>query len=887
MILTETNIKLDRPLDGRGKPMRIVGESETNSGVAVMYELTKIKEIQMTKPRILQLTLENDIHIVGAYGPNEHAPQFQKLIFWNGIRTILSESTKTHTATILIGDLNAGHEPLVHKRNPNQETNYEKLQWATENIPFKVIPTPPTWKSDKSNRATRTLDRCLIHSKTDFVATATLDWEDNLSDHAVLVVNVNFNEIDRNIGRPRSLTFIEEETQIDLKWKDTKARLKKLTSPLESDTQIPLKRFWEALKEHRNNERKPLTIIDEAGTTLDPHQAVEACANYLRTVWNRAASHDIIFTANNNESQPPTAEEISKSIQELKNDTALGRDKIPSNLLKGSDIAIEEYQKFLTILWKSPKELPKEWKDMKVRPIPKKDSRTLPVGARPVTCLATSTKILNKIISTRNQRNYENALHEDVHAYRNHRSTWTAIASLLSEISQHEKCVVTFLDMSKAFDCVTRQALQNALNRWNLPRNEAELVIAQYTNCKVYVELNGATATPFLHTNGIRQGCTLSGILWNLVTSQIHFNLSTIFPGKRHKILSYADDVIIITKNKIDAQILKSTIRKELAEVGLSLNDSKEIIKEFHIGAEDNTPTEWLGLALVGNLTWDFETDCRVKKATDASKLVRKLIRENDIKLGTKLTIDILRSTVSCHLTNGNSIIKFNQDQIRMMINVMAEAILENTHIAARPADRIAQAIFENRDVEISENDLDNMTHTDISTRGEQPLQTDHVTSLNNDSEIRITPTDSMTNISVIRKSSSTRTKARRQQLHTTQAEAVFVNPTQEEIKRRQKLIKDLQEKRSWCNHCNPPYQIKNVTNRNRHRLEEHGLGPEKILEILCSSCNRTVASTGYAKHLCIDPTKKRTDLIPCPFCQNAFTKFGIQNHKAKCSSKK
>lgn len=123
---------------------------------------------------------------------------------------------------------------------------------------------------------------------------------------------------------------------------------------------------------------------------------------------------------------------------------------------------------------------------MRVKPIIKKAARTKPVGARPVTCPAISAKILNQIIATRNKEKYEAALDDGTHAYRDARSTWTAIATLITQIRKRRKCFVSFLDMAKAFDCVSRQALERALNRWNLPKTEANLVIAQYDNCNVF-----------------------------------------------------------------------------------------------------------------------------------------------------------------------------------------------------------------------------------------------------------------------------------------------------------------------------------------------------------------------------------------------------------------
>lgn len=67
----------------------------------------------------------------------------------------------------------------------------------------------------------------------------------------------------------------------------------------------PLKEFWEALREDEISKRTPFTIVDIEGNALDPTKAVEACANYLRTVWGNADPYEITFEGNTECSEPP------------------------------------------------------------------------------------------------------------------------------------------------------------------------------------------------------------------------------------------------------------------------------------------------------------------------------------------------------------------------------------------------------------------------------------------------------------------------------------------------------------------------------------------------------------------------------------------------------
>lgn len=881
-IITETNTKLNRPLLGQGRPLMVIGDTDANSGVAILFESNKIKTVDVTKPRIVEATLLNDIHIIGCYGPTEQAPTFEKIQFWGTMKTTVEKSINTYHSTVIVGDMNAGHETIRGIKKSLEETNYQRLLAMIGNYEISILPTPPTWKSARSNHPTRTLDRCLVQSNGTYDANAKLDWESSISDHAVLLASITFDSIDRNKGRPYSKCQLNTVDPIDTLWLQTKKRLKQLPRQPNTNLPGPIHQFWKMYNEEKNMEKLPLIILDTDGNELAPKDAVEACATYLKTVWNKAEPYTIKFYTNHKNSSPPSIDEVTRATMQLKKDAAVGRDKIPPMLVRGNTTAIQEYTNFFKALWGAPLTFPTEWKDMKVRPIFKKESRTLPIGARPITCLSTSAKILNKIISERNSVLYENVMHNDVHSYRCSRSTWTAITSLTSEIVKHGRCVVTFLDMSKAFDCVSRKAFERAINRWGLPQNEAHMIIAQYTNAQVHVELNGEVATPFLHTNGIRQGCTLSGIFWNLITSEMHFNLDKIFPQSKHKILSYADDIIIITTTKIEGQIIKKVLRDELDSVGLKLNDEKEVIREFDTNGSDTTFVEWLGVAFTTNLTWDVEVEHRIKRATAATENIRQIRKKNSLLLPTEIMIQILRSLVGTHFTSGMSAIHFTQHHRLQMSNCMMEAILLHTNISANLAESVANAIIENTkmpdslpqviDPAVPFNDVDEILEEDVATDS----------STNLDEHEAVEP-DHSKHDETTNGTQHTKTRTMRFRMPTQTGNGLCSAPTNPQLWERQQIIRDLREERSWCHLCNPPYQIRNITAMNKHRHEKHGIGPQGPLQVKCNTCQRTMESTRFSRHVCIDLENTTTNLVKCRHCSRNYSKFGIAQHENKC----
>ncbi|XP_055388839.1 uncharacterized protein LOC129617808 [Condylostylus longicornis] len=767
-ILTETSQTVHRPLVGKGKPFMVVGQGDASSGVAVVFESDKVDGPQLQKTRILQILLPNGVNVVGGYGPTEQAPGYEKIKFWSEIKAIVEASTQQHAATIFIGDLNAGHEKQIGGKREDGPSNYERLQEAIQLSNLKIVPSPPTWKSARSTRPTRTLDRCLVQSRGDFTAESFLDWEDNLSDHAVLITKVILCDIDRNKGRPYHKPQLPRSS-MEYLWDAAKQRLKQLPQQQQNgNDENPLRRFWKALHDDEMSTRQPLTITDDQDNPLGPEEAVESCASYLRTVWSEADPYTVHYTANSIRSQPPTLEEVEIAVKEIKKDTALGRDKIQATLVKESSEAANIYTDLFKALWNTPETVPREWKDMRVKPILKKNPRTTPQGARPVTCLATSAKILNRILAERNKFTYEMVVHDAQHAYRSGRSHWTALGELVSQVASRGKCSVTFLDMSKAFDRVSRVALERALHRWGLPRNEAELIIAQYDGCEVFVELNGKAARPFNHTNGIRQGCTLSGILWNLVMAEVHEKVEEILPNGKHALISYADDLIIIGKTKIETQVVKRAIKEALLEANLILNDQKEATQQFDVDGAPH-PVEWLGVILTTNLTWEEEAASRVKKAKQASDTVKRVCRTNSIRIATKPMINVLQAMVATHVTTGRHVVKFDSDQARRLQNALMEAILDNTNLSAAAALGAAEAIWNGTDFELSEEEAQ-ATESESSNQDAGTLPIDLTTRETKKKK-------------VVRKIPQSKISAN------ILGTEIYLAPTQQQIRERQKVI--------------------------------------------------------------------------------------------------
>ncbi|XP_055388841.1 uncharacterized protein LOC129617809 [Condylostylus longicornis] len=287
-ILTETSQTVHRPLVGKGKPFMVVGQGDASSGVAVVFESDKVDGPQLQKTRILQILLPNGVNVVGGYGPTEQAPGYEKIKFWSEIKAIVEASTQQHAATIFIGDLNAGHEKQIGGKREDGPSNYERLQEAIQLSNLKIVRLLQHGnQQDQLGRREHWTD-AWCQSRGDFTAESFLDWEDNLSDHAVLITKVILCDIDRNKGRPYHKPQLPRSS-MEYLWDAAKQRLKQLPQQQQNgNDENPLRRFWKALHDDEMSTRQPLTITDDQDNPLGPEEAVESCASYLRTVWSEA-----------------------------------------------------------------------------------------------------------------------------------------------------------------------------------------------------------------------------------------------------------------------------------------------------------------------------------------------------------------------------------------------------------------------------------------------------------------------------------------------------------------------------------------------------------------------------------------------------------------------
>ena len=136
------------------------------------------------------------------------------------------------------------------------------------------------------------------------------------------------------------------------------------------------------------------------------------------------------------------------------------------------------------------------------------------------------------------------------------------------------------IDYSKAFDSIDRVKMISVLKDFKVHENIIEIISKIYFGDETNLILNKNKYTSMKITNGIRQGCSCSALLFILVT---YFIINTVVENEQGykdqniylPCLFYMDDAILLTKDKHQASSMLASMEEVSDKCGLKLNRKK------------------------------------------------------------------------------------------------------------------------------------------------------------------------------------------------------------------------------------------------------------------------------------------------------------------------
>ena len=438
----------------------------------------------------------------------------------------------------------------------------------------------------------------------------------------------------------------------------------------------------------------PLLSADGSTLITEKEKILERWAEHFNSVLNcpSSISNEAIEQLpqreiNERMSALPTLEETEKATKQLSSGKAPGTDAIPAEVYKdGGPALTEKLHQLFHLIWHQEK-VPQDFKDASIIHLYKrKGNKQACDNHRGISLLSIAGKILSRILLNRLNTHLEDGLlPESQCGFRKERGTTDMIfaARQLQEKCQEQNVDLysTYVDLTKAFDTVSREGLWKIMAKFGCPEKFITIVRELHDGMLARVQDNGETSEPFPVSNGVKQGCVLAPTLFSLMFSAMLsnalneeklgidiryrydrslFDLQKLQSKTRitHDTVNdllFADDCALNASSETEMQTIVDKFSAACTDFGLTVSTKKtEVMFQpapgtpycepcIHINGKKLNAVEkftYLGSTLSRHITIDAEVDVRLAKASAAfGRLNENVWNRKGITTKTKIKI--------------------------------------------------------------------------------------------------------------------------------------------------------------------------------------------------------------------------------------------------------
>ena len=359
----------------------------------------------------------------------------------------------------------------------------------------------------------------------------------------------------------------------------------------------------------------------------------------------------------------PDVEEVGTAIGQLKNGTAAGNNGIIPELYKWGGLQLtEKIQQCFVDIWEERAEFPEAWKTAKVVILYKgKGSKKELNNYRGIFLLDVGGKIMARIIANRLLPHLERILDDWQFGFRPNRSTAHAIGILrkIQEEARYRNINVfaIFIDLEKAFDSVPRKVLWDCLQGIGIQDRMLSIIM------KFHEGFTGSIGKDkFSMDKGVRQGCVLGPLLFNLVFDHaiktaikegLSGGVKLKYNGEELTVnrLAYADDLCLLDEDYGNIERNLTCLNTVFLNMGLKINIGKTKILNLngakYITARDelNAGIEWvdefcyLGSIIESGGSSGTDIKARIQKGAAKLRTIRPVLKNNKLSLRNKKNI--------------------------------------------------------------------------------------------------------------------------------------------------------------------------------------------------------------------------------------------------------
>ena len=445
---------------------------------------------------------------------------------------------------------------------------------------------------------------------------------------------------------------------------------------------------------------------------------------------------------------PPTQVETQKAIKQLQAGKAPGPDGIPPEIYKEVGDAVQvKLNELLQQFWEESS-VPQDFKDANIIHLYKnKGDRASCDNHRGISLLNVAGKIMARVILNRvTQYLLDDVVSESQCGFWRNRGTIDMIFAVrqIQEKcrEQNQNLYILFVDLTKAFDTVSRGGLwailscPSILSKLGCPERFVNIIRSFHEGMMAREIEHGAASDPFPVSNGVKQGCVLASTLFSLLFATMLFaalsktssgiNVRYRCDGRffdlrrlkaKNKVLEalvrdflFADDCALVAVIEPDLQELASCLSEAAKAFGLTTSLRKtEVMLQPAPGLtpppEPSIVIEgtklnnvecftYLGSTLTSTGSMDREVSNRLAKAgASFGRLWTRVWRERGMKLPTKLAVN--RAVVLTSLLYGcetwalyrkqlKTLDQFHLRCLRKIMGISWEDRVPNTEVLQR-----------------------------------------------------------------------------------------------------------------------------------------------------------------------------------------------------------
>ncbi len=363
--------------------------------------------------------------------------------------------------------------------------------------------------------------------------------------------------------------------------------------------------FWEIISKMKSDDN-----VKHNGEQLDDlPQKAEKYINYFKNLYSaKGAAEDHIgsvfksYLRSDQRSEnimkhlnsPIKCEEVVNGIKKLKLGKAAGIDLIMNEFLKaGSNVLAKPITKLFNHILSSHS-YPEQWSVNILSTIHKGGSKDNLDNYRGISVSSCFAKLYGAVLSSRLEKTiseFDLIGSNQIGFLKGHRtSDHIFVVNLLINkvVKKLGKALYTaFIDLRKAYDTINRNYLFSKL--WSFGFEGEVLYSLQSMYKCVYqrIKLQNNLLEPVASELGLRQGCNLSPLLFNLFIEDIKFEFDAkcdqvCLADKQLSHLLYADDLLLISTSQSGLQRCLDKIQAYFSRSKLSVNLKKSNIMVFN-----------------------------------------------------------------------------------------------------------------------------------------------------------------------------------------------------------------------------------------------------------------------------------------------------------------